>query len=241
VTDTATNTTMAELEARLAELEARIGPAPQAVPPVTIGELTDVPAPGAPVASQWATEVTRRSVHRFATVAARDTAYPAASAGPGAVCITLDTGTVWVVFGATWTRYKPSQGTPFGLTFYSAVQSGNVALTTSATVNLAVNLPAMPAGTMLDVSFQAYVNCGAVGTGGGQAFMDYGGNPFGQIGAIWADRVMLDTYSVRCIPAPVPIVGDPFTLSMKGVKFSAGGSVQLQTSNTAIIVAAYTP
>jgi hypothetical protein len=36
----------------------------------TIGELTNVPEPGAPVASPWAQDVTRRIVHRFADVAA---------------------------------------------------------------------------------------------------------------------------------------------------------------------------
>lgn len=91
-----------ELETRLAALEARIGPAPQAVPPVTIGELGDVPAPGSPIASQWATEVTRRSLHRFANVATRDANYPAAGAGAGAVCVTLDTNTEWVSNGTTW-------------------------------------------------------------------------------------------------------------------------------------------
>ncbi len=72
-----------------------------AAPPVTIGELTDVPAPGSPVASPWAQEVTRRAVHRFPDAATRDAKYPAATAGVGAVCTVAGTlytsnGTVWV-------------------------------------------------------------------------------------------------------------------------------------------------
>jgi hypothetical protein len=55
-------------------------------PPITIGELTDVPAFGSPIASPWAQEATRRIAHRFATTAARDAAYPANSAGVGAIC-----------------------------------------------------------------------------------------------------------------------------------------------------------
>lgn len=91
-----------ELEARVLQLEARLLVEPRAVAPITIGELADVPAPGSPIASQWSQEVTRRSLHRFATVAARDAAYPAASAGPGAQCVTLDTYTEWLSSGTAW-------------------------------------------------------------------------------------------------------------------------------------------
>src|SRR5436190_1117677 len=47
--------TIEQLEARLTELEQRLPPAPtlQANPPITVGELADVPAPGTPVASAW--------------------------------------------------------------------------------------------------------------------------------------------------------------------------------------------
>jgi hypothetical protein len=93
-------TTIEELETRIAELEARIPAALAAVPPITIGELTDVPTPGAPIASQWAQEVTRRSLHRFASIAARDSAYPASSAGQGAECVVAQI--VYVSNGANW-------------------------------------------------------------------------------------------------------------------------------------------
>jgi len=84
-------TTIEELEARLAELEVRagVGVQPLANPPITIGELADVPSPGSPIASQWAQEVSARIVHRFATVAARDAAFPA----PAASTLAYVTGT----------------------------------------------------------------------------------------------------------------------------------------------------
>lgn len=66
-------------------------------PPITIGELTDVPAPGSGVKSAWSQEVTSRAIHRFATIADRDTRWPAATAGRGAMCVTLDTDSLWKV------------------------------------------------------------------------------------------------------------------------------------------------
>lgn len=72
-------------------------------PPITIGELADVPAPGSGVKSAWSQEVTNRIQHRFADVAARDVKWPAATAGVGALCVTLDTRTVWIVdTGPVW-------------------------------------------------------------------------------------------------------------------------------------------
>jgi hypothetical protein len=95
-----------ELEARLARLEARAAtPAPTplaSVPPIRIGEITDTPTPGSPIASAWSQEVTNRIMQRFATVAARDSQWPAATAGAGAVCVTLDTGTEWLSNGTAW-------------------------------------------------------------------------------------------------------------------------------------------
>jgi hypothetical protein len=73
-------------------------------PPITIGELTDVPAFDSPIASPWAQETSRRIVHRFATTAERDSKYPAATAGAGAVCAVAgdlyrSTGTRWIGSG----------------------------------------------------------------------------------------------------------------------------------------------
>jgi hypothetical protein len=87
-----------ELETRLAALEERLAVAPLAAnPPVTIGELTDVPAPGSAIASAWAQEVTNRIVHRFATKAALD----AWAAANGSVGVTADNG-VWLRVAGAW-------------------------------------------------------------------------------------------------------------------------------------------
>lgn len=54
------------------------------------------------LAADFNTYVQNQVVPRFATVAARDSAWPAATAGPGAMCVTYDTGTVWTVIGTAW-------------------------------------------------------------------------------------------------------------------------------------------
>lgn len=72
---------------------------PQANPPVIVGELTDVPAPGSPIASQWAQEVSNRVVQRFASKAALDTW----AAANGAVAWTTDTNLMWHRIGGAWT------------------------------------------------------------------------------------------------------------------------------------------
>jgi len=91
--------TLEQLEARLAELEARAGAVPlAAVPPITIGELADVPAPGSPIASAWAQEISNRVVQRFATKAALDTW----AAANGSRAFTVDTGLLWTRVAGAW-------------------------------------------------------------------------------------------------------------------------------------------
>jgi hypothetical protein len=72
-----------------------------ASPPITIGELTDVPTFDSPIASPWAQEVSRRVAHRFASTGERDAKYPANVAGAGAICVAagvfyVSNGTVWL-------------------------------------------------------------------------------------------------------------------------------------------------
>jgi len=113
-----------DLEARLAAIEARI-PAvtPHANPPITVGELVDVPAPGSPISSPWAQEVSNRIVHRFVNKAALD----AWAAAAGSYGTTLDTGrlyerigTAWVLVGAGRIGFgglQPGQSWAVGQTF----------------------------------------------------------------------------------------------------------------------------
>jgi hypothetical protein len=69
---------------------------------VTIGEITDVPDPGSPLASAWAQEITKRIVQRFTTVTQRDTLWPAATAGEGAICYVAATDVLYTSNGTAW-------------------------------------------------------------------------------------------------------------------------------------------
>lgn len=54
------------------------------------------------LATDFNTYVQNQIVARFATAAARDAAWPAATAGPGAMSVTTDNGTLWTVVGSAW-------------------------------------------------------------------------------------------------------------------------------------------
>lgn len=120
-------------------------------PPITIGELADVPAPGAPVYSPWAQEISNRVIQRFATVAARDAAWPAATAGNGAVCVVLAadvTGGMWEVHGGAWWR---PWGVPWGQIAYGTyVSSAAINMAHVVTITLSVS-PGPPAGRRLKI------------------------------------------------------------------------------------------
>lgn len=70
----------------------------------TIGELTNVPQPGAGVASQWAQDATNRVQHRFASKAALD-AWGSALVGTRAV--TTNDGLSYQRVTGGWARITP--------------------------------------------------------------------------------------------------------------------------------------
>lgn len=76
-----------------------------AVPPITIGELTNVPAPGGFIQASWAQDATNRILHRFATKAALDSGWSNASNGSQA--LTLDTYTRWIRRAGVWEPQWP--------------------------------------------------------------------------------------------------------------------------------------
>ena len=132
-------------------------------PPITIGELTDVPAFDSPIASPWAQEASRRIVHRFATTAERDAKYPAATAGTGAVCevaavVYVSDGTRWVGghygISATWLNTIPiGQGTWYQLAGWTnPTQDGMTLNTVTGSIDLTVPL----GGTF---QYAWWVNC----------------------------------------------------------------------------------
>lgn len=123
--------------------------------PITIGELTDVPAPGSGVKSAWCQEVTNRVVQRFATVAERDAKWPAATAGRGAMCVTLDTATVWeaiAVAAATVWAPLPQKRQEFTVAASGVVLSGTNAVCAT------LNIPAVAWPRTIEVAGHVLVN-----------------------------------------------------------------------------------
>jgi len=118
------------LEQRVADLEALLAPLiePRAtVPPVTIGELTDVPTVGSSIASQWAQEVSNRAIHRFATKVLLD----GWAAADGSFGYVSGEHRYYLRDGGAWTR--TGWGTVAGRTIFDA-QSAVVAIGAGALV-----------------------------------------------------------------------------------------------------------
>lgn len=105
---------MATVEERLAALEAKLGVGVEPLaltPPITIGELTNVPAPGSQIAAQWAQDASARVVHVFATKAALD-AYAAPN---GTYAHDTSTGILWYRFNSVWSQFTPWHSTGIGI------------------------------------------------------------------------------------------------------------------------------
>jgi len=104
-------TTITELEARIAALETLATPAPLVTtPPITIGSLTDVPAPGSPIAAQWAQNVSGMVVHRFTNLAT----IGGWAAPNGARAVAVDTGVEYRRIGGAWSQITPWIGSNVG-------------------------------------------------------------------------------------------------------------------------------
>lgn len=134
------------VEARLEALEAMVAALavePLAtVPPITIGELTNVPAPGSQLAAQWAQDVSSRIVQRFPTTAA----LKAWAAPGGAYAIALDTGVLWVRLAVGWSQVTPWATSAPGVAVNGAAAAGPYTLAT-------INIPADPfSGRIVHVS-----------------------------------------------------------------------------------------
>jgi len=141
--------TATELE-RLEALEAMVAALavqPLATtPPITIGELTNVPAPGSQLAAQWAQDVSSRIVQRFPTTAA----LKAWAAPVGAHAVAVDTGILWRRVAAGWTQITPWTAGVAGV-------AGPTGAGSVGTFDLAVvTIPADPGGRIVTVS--AFVN-----------------------------------------------------------------------------------
>lgn len=104
-------------------------------PPITIGELVDVPAPGSGVKSQWCQEITNRIHHRFATPAARLAAFtapnPVATKGQASYLTTgaATEGPEWFN-GVAWRR---PWNMPWGIIASSTNVAGQAGIGTAPT------------------------------------------------------------------------------------------------------------
>lgn len=108
----------------------------------TIGELTNVPEPGAAVASQWTQDASNRLHHRFASKAALD-GWTTALVGTEA--ITLDTMVRYYKVASGWAMLTPWSRAVTGVGITSAV-------TGPGTHVASQTLPADPAPRLLDIS-----------------------------------------------------------------------------------------
>ena len=112
----------------MTDIDQRLEPEPLALtPPITIGSLTNVPAPGAQLAAQWAQDVTGMVIHRFDTKVGID----GWAAPNGARAMQKDNGVEWRRVGAVW-----SQVTPWSLNASGTAQSGATNPATVSTLNI---------------------------------------------------------------------------------------------------------
>jgi len=139
--------TIAELAARLdaieglgipqhfAAIDAKLAvPAPHAlVPPITVGVLTNVPAPGSQLAAQWAQDASGMLLQRFPTTAALQ----AWAAPNGAYAVAVDTGIIWRRITGVWSQFSPWIGTATGVGIAANNPPG-------VTVVNSLNIPADP-------------------------------------------------------------------------------------------------
>ena len=111
-------------------------------PPVTIGELTNVPAPGSQIAAQWAQDATSRIVHRFAN----RTALEAWAAPAGSFAVTLDDVTLFRRKGGAWSRITPYTASATGVGL-----AGLAANTWTQVVTLTI--PTEPSARQVDATW----------------------------------------------------------------------------------------
>lgn len=123
-------------------------PNPLAANPITVGELTDVPAPQSPVNAQFHQEVANRIVHRFPNAAAMN----AWAAANGSLAFTTDSGTLHERRAGAWAAIP--------------LQSALDSLTTIVNNNAATAAAASSAAAqgLIGVAYAGYVSFGTSST-----------------------------------------------------------------------------
>jgi hypothetical protein len=122
-----------------------------ASPPITVGELSDVPAPLSPVNAQFHQEVANRIVHRFGTVAAMN----AWAAANGSLAFVAPT--IYLRQGGTWVALAPQSSVDTVNTNLTN-SINNVANSAQNQINATnANLATYPQG-LLAVSYAGFVD-----------------------------------------------------------------------------------
>lgn len=156
---------MATIDERVAALEARLTAITLALtPPITIGELTNVPAPGSQLAAQWAQDISSRVVQRFPTTAA----LKAWAAPTGARAIALDTGVMWERIATGWTQRTPWATSAAGVGVSQAAAAGTYTLVTT-------NIPADPSPNRVAI-VSAFVRVYKFGPSDQVVYVTHSGN-----------------------------------------------------------------
>jgi hypothetical protein len=100
--------------------------------PITIGSLSNVPAPGDPIRSPWAQDVTNLAVHHFASVAALKAAWPVPP--DGAVAWIVDESAFCIGKAGTWRYYSRTIASATGNTAYLTWAAAAVAATSASSL-----------------------------------------------------------------------------------------------------------
>lgn len=131
--------------------------------PITVGALTNVPAPNDPIRSPWAQQASGYVVHPFASLAALNANW--GSAPNGSIALALDTGIVYTRRAGVW---RPPPGTVIS---NSAAQQGDIAFTTAGLRDLFVFGPGVTYNYPTLVTFSVAVYFGFA-SGQSQAQID---------------------------------------------------------------------
>lgn len=134
---------------------------------------------------------------------------------------------------------KPSAGVVYGINQYSGVLAANTALLNTNSPLVTISMPAAPAGSLLDISFTAYMSQGGVGTGSTFLVIQVNAVSVGPT-IVVDDKIALMSYSGG-VANVAPPVGITYNIVLIGVKATSGGVIQAQGTNTYMKVISYRP
>jgi hypothetical protein len=148
-------------------------------------------APNEKIASTWGNEIRDRTAQVFASNAERDSQWPAVP--DGAVCVTVDTGILWLRRAGVWVAISPG-ALP---TAYSVATTAITLAGTIQFISPLISLPPQHGSALILLQVQlnitappAAVSCavqlsgGANGAAGSQGFFNGGGGQMMAVGVV---------------------------------------------------------